>query len=148
MSSKRRNKSHARLCICTLCKADHDAGKRMSDALNMYRANMPWEWVRDKWMAFRLSDGASDGVLYDSKREAVAHQLHEFQCCYISFRNLMGGATPLGCMTFLNFTRDAYDAGFRLPDPDDVHGGRDVIPTAAQIDAVTGTIRPVLQGLN
>lgn len=117
----------------------------MSDALNMYRVNMPWEMVRDKWMAFKLSDGTSDGVLYDSKRDAVRHQFNEFMCCYIAFVNLMGGATAQGCAVFLNFTRDAYDAGFRLPDPDDVNGGRDVAPTAAAIDAVTGVIRPVLQ---
>lgn len=30
---------------------------------------------------------------------------------------------------FLKFNRDAYDAGFRLPDPDEVNGGRQVLMT-------------------
>lgn len=137
-----------RLCACPHCKTDMECGKRMSDAINMYRTNMPWEFVSDKWMAFRLSDGTSDGVLYDSKRDAVRHQVHEMLCCYIAFVNLMGGANAYGCAVMLNFTRDAYDAGFRLPDPDDVHGGRDVAPTAGQMDAAMGIIRPHLGSLN
>jgi len=35
---------------------------------------------------------------------------------------------------FLKFNRDAYDAGFRLPDPDDQFGGRDVLMTTALRD--------------
>lgn len=121
----------------------------MSDAINMYRMNMPWEWLKDKWMAFSLQDGTSDGVLYDSKQDAVRHQLHEFQCCYIAFVNLMGGAKPVECMTFLNFTRDAYDSGMRLVDPDDVNGGRDVVPTATAIDNMRGKVRLIVeQGMN
>lgn len=120
----------------------------MADAINMYRLNMPWEFVKDKWMAFKLADGTSDGVLYDTKQDAVRHQFHEFQCCYVALLSLMGGATAHGCAIFMNFTRDAYDAGFRLPDPNDVTGGRDVVPTAARIDAVRNIIRPVLGSMN
>lgn len=128
-----------------------DAGRRISDALNTYingLAKTHWFELRSKWMAFRLSDGSSDGVLYDTKRDAVRHQADEFLCAYISFANLAGGASPHECAIFLNFTRDAYDAGMRLPDPDDVNGGRDVAPTAARIDMARNIVRSALAGLN
>jgi len=82
--------------------------------------------IRDKWVAIRLSDGGSDGVLYDTKRDAVSHQLDEFQCAYISFRNIVAGMAPYEAELFLNFVRRAYDAGFRLPDPDAQTGGGDL----------------------
>jgi hypothetical protein len=119
----------------------------MSDALNMYINGLRkhlWE-LRNKWMAFSLADGSSDGQLYDSKRDAVRHQSNEFQCAYISFRNLLGGATPHECVRVLNFTRDAYDAGFRLTDPDDIDGGPDVAPTAAQMDAQKGQVVAIIR---
>lgn len=150
--SKRPNHNHrVYLCACPHCRADMDAGKRISDALNVYVTGLGlthWRELRSKWMAFRLSDGTSDGVLYDSKRDAVAHQMNEFQCVYISFANLAGGAKPMDCALFLNFTRDAYDAGFRLPDPDDVNGGRDLAPTAGQMDAARGIIRAALPDMH
>jgi hypothetical protein len=31
---------------------------------------------------------------------------------------------------FLDYNRMAYDRGFRLPDPDDKHGGQDLIMPA------------------
>lgn len=148
MANRRQNFDHpVRLCVCRYCKDDWNAGKRMSDVVNTLRSGLPWDELQWKWVAFALSDGKWDGVVYDSKRDAVRGQLHEYQCVYISFRNLIGGATPEGMAIFLNFTRDAYDAGFRLPDPDDVNGGRDVIPTAARIDSIRNIIRPVLRSM-
>lgn len=139
------------LCACVHCRADMDAGKRIADALNVYITGLGlahWQELRRKWMAFRLSDGTSDGALYDSKREAVAHQPNEFWCIYISFANLAGGAVARDCALFLNFNRDAYDAGFRLPDPDDVDGGRDLAPTAGQMDAVQGIVRAAVSDMH
>jgi len=146
--SKRVNATHhIELCACSHCEADFNAAKRMSDALNTYIHGLREHLfeLRDKWMAFRLSDGTSDGVLYDSKRDAVRHQDDEFRCAYISFRNILGGASPQECVRVLNFTRDAYDAGFRLADPDDVHGGPDVAPTTAQMDAQQGAVIAVIK---
>jgi hypothetical protein len=111
-----------------------DAAKRASDIINSYRAFIPWDELKQKWLAIRLSDGGYDGVLYDSKRDAVRHQLDEFLCAYICFRNLVGGATPKEMEIFLKFNRDAYDAGFRLPDPDAASGGAEVLMTTAQHD--------------
>jgi hypothetical protein len=115
-------------------RAPSDAAKRASDIINAYRVFVPWDELKTKWLAIRLSDGGYDGNLYDSKRDAVRHQLDEFLCAYVCFKNLAGGARPSEMELFLKFNRDAYDAGFRLPDPDDQFGGRDVLMTTALRD--------------
>ena len=111
-----------------------DDAKRASDIVNSYLSYIPFDELKNKWLAIRLSDGGYDGNLYDSKRDAVRHQLDEFVCAYVCFRNLMGGATPKEMEIFLRFNRDAYDAGFRLPDPDGQTGGPEVLMTTAQHD--------------
>ena len=113
-----------------------DAAKRASDIINSHRAFIPWDELSHKWLAIRLSDGGFDGNLYDSKRDAVRHQLDEFLCAYVCFRNLVGGSTPKEMELFLKFNREAYDAGFRLPDPDSASGGPDVLMTTAMHDAL------------
>ena len=115
-------------------RAYSDAAKRASDIVNSYRLFVPWDELRTKWLAIRLSDGGYDGTLYDSKRDAVRHQLDEFLCAYVCFKNLVGGSTPREMELFLKFNRDAYDAGFRLPDPDSQFGGREVLMTTALRD--------------
>lgn len=115
-----------------------DAGKRASDTVNMHRTFANWDELQHKWIAFNLGDGSSDGVLYDSKRDAVKHQFHEQLCAYVAFKNLVAGSTPHEMSIFIKFTRDAYKAGFRLPDPDDQFGGQAVAPTAGQIDFYRG----------
>src|SRR5713101_1820363 len=111
-----------------------DAGKRASDIVNLHLAFTKWDELKNKWIAFRLSDGGSDGVLYDTKQDAVKHQLHEMACAYVCYRGLAGGSTATEMGIFLQFSRDAYDAGFRLPDPDSRTGGPDVLMTAGQGD--------------
>jgi len=111
-----------------------DAAKRASDNINAYVTFVPPEELRHKWIAIRLSDGGYDGVLYDSKRDAVRHQTDEFLCAYVCFRNLLAGSKPKDMELFLKFNRDAYDAGFRLTDPDDKAGGREVLMTTALRD--------------
>ena len=115
-------------------RAYSDAAKRASDIVNSYITFVPWDELRRKWLAIRLSDGGYDGNLYDSKRDAVRHQLDEFLCAYVCFKNLQGGSKPSEMELFLKFNRDAYDAGFRLPDPDHQFGGPDVLMTTAQRD--------------
>ena len=111
-----------------------DDAKRASDIVNSYLSFIPFDELKNKWLAIRLSDGGYDGNLYDSKADAVRHQSDEFLCAYVCFRNLIGGATPREMEIFLRFNRDAYDAGFRLPDPDARSGGPDVLATTAQLD--------------
>lgn len=115
-----------------------DAAKRASDAINAYRTFIPWDELKNKWIAIKLADGSHDGTLYDSKQAAVKHQLDEFLCAYICFRNLQAGSSPREMELFLRFNRDAYDAGFRLPDPDSRTGGPEVLMTTQMRDYYRG----------
>lgn len=92
-----------------------DAGKRTSEAVNIHLRMLGMEAV-GKWVAVRLADGGSDHVLYDTKADAVRHQLHEFQCAYVCIPPL--GMPPADAERYLTVTRQMYDAGVRLADPD------------------------------
>jgi hypothetical protein len=127
----------------TWTQQEKDRAKRAADIINEARQTLDWDELRTCWIAIRLSDGSSDRVLYDCKRDAVRHQLHEQQCAYVSFKNLIGGVSANDMLRFLRFTTKAYDAGMRLPDPDDPFGGPDLAPTAAHIDSITGHRRQV-----
>jgi hypothetical protein len=111
-----------------------DAAKRAADIVNGYLAFVPWGEIQHKFVAIRLSDGGSDGNLYDSKRDAVRHQLHENLCAYVGFRNIMGGVSAYEMQKYLDFNRMAYDAGFRLADPDHRTGGPDLFMPVSQHD--------------
>lgn len=111
-----------------------DAARRAADNVNALLVFWNIDEIRNKFMAVRLSDGGYDGTLYDTKRDAVRHQTNEFQCAYVCFRNLLNGVSYREMEIFLKFNRDAYDKGFRLADPDDAHGGRDVLMTTAAHD--------------
>lgn len=69
-----------------------------------------------RWIAARLSDGGTDGNVYDTKAEAIRFQLHETQCAYIKVP--LGGMPPLEATRYLEIHRELYDAGARLADPD------------------------------
>jgi hypothetical protein len=113
-----------------------EAAKRASDTVNQLLTDHGYHTIKDCYLAVRLSDGGSDGVLYATKRDAVRHQLDERQCAYVCFRSLAFGSSASEMAVFLQFNRNAYDAGLRLTDPDDIHGGRVPIPTARAVDAV------------
>jgi hypothetical protein len=55
-----------------------DAAKRCSDTYRLHRSANLTNAIR-KWIAVALADGTSDGVLYDTKRDAVRHQHHNEQ---------------------------------------------------------------------
>lgn len=113
-----------------------DEAKRASDIINGYYAYIPLDRLLRSWIAIRLSDGGSDGTLYDSKRDAVRHQSDEFLCAYISLKNCPNGVSPLEAERFLAYTRALYDAGMRLPDPDDLTGGPEAFMPVAQFDGL------------
>ena len=117
-----------------------DDAKRASDIVNGYYAYMKWEELKNKWVAIKLADGGSDHTLYDSKRDAVRHQSDEFVCAYVALRNCPNGISPLEMERFLAFTRGAYDAGMRLPDPDAMDGGQDPFMDVAQYDRLRGIV--------
>jgi hypothetical protein len=92
-----------------------DLGKRAAETINMHLF-IDVEHATGKWVAIRMSDGGSDGVLYDTRADAINHQLHEQFCCY--FQLPRTGATPDDARRFIEINRQLYNNGARLADPD------------------------------
>lgn len=125
------------LVICSECVRITDAARRMSDIVNaMITFHGPFE-IASKFMSFRLTDGTSDGALYDTKREAVRHVSNEKYFAFFCFRSAMGGMSPKDAQIFLDVHRHAYDNGGHLADPDDMRGGRDMIVSTRGYDTMT-----------
>ncbi len=126
-------KPHGRK-VCYDCVFVTDAAKRAFDIVRSYCHFVDYDTRIGSWVALRLEDGGSDGTLYPSKREAIRHQAHEQQCAYFSYRGAPEGfSSQKDAAVWLEFHRHAYDAGMRLPDPDDAHGGPDLIlPTTSE----------------
>lgn len=107
-----------------------DSARRMADNVNIHIAALG-EAASGKWVAIRLSDGGSDGVLYDTRTQAITHQVHEKQCLYVRIPPFGDTMTPREAQAFLNLQRSLYDAGYRLQDPDDPAPINPLIPVAA-----------------
>lgn len=106
--------------VCADCVIVTDAAKRAHDTVNSYASYIPWDQRLRSWVAIRLADGGSDGVLYESRQAAIRHQAHEQQCAYFSYRNAPNGFSSVkDAQLYLDYHRMAYDGGFRLPDPDE-----------------------------
>jgi hypothetical protein len=86
-------------------KAWQDKGKRCSEIIAQHLLDDP-DLARESWVAIRLSDGGSDGVLYPLKEIAVSFQLHETQCAYI--RVLPGGISPREATSYLYHVAQLY----------------------------------------
>jgi hypothetical protein len=121
-------------------KEEWERARRAADLINEARATLDWEQLKNCWIAIRLSDGGSDMVIYDCKRDAVRFQVHEKQCVYFCFRNLIGGASARELVRVIRFHEMAYEAGFGIPDPDDEFGGPDPAPTSRWMDHVDATL--------
>jgi hypothetical protein len=119
-----------------------DAAKRISDIAITGWVAHGWDGFVGHWMSFRLEDGQSDKALYPRKADAVKHVPNEFHYMFIVMH--VGGMSPCEAEIMLDFHRKAYDAGFRLADPDVKTGGPDLIPRigtpeiASQIQALEG----------
>lgn len=121
--------------LCSQCIVADDIAKRAWETVRNIAVHTDWETRIGSWLTIRLSDGHCDGVLYDSKQDAVKHcRGNEQWYAFFSFRNSPNGfASPRDAAVFLAYARMAYDNGFRLPDPDDNRGGPDLImPTPAE----------------
>lgn len=90
-----------------------DEARRCADIVNLHLA----AGHAGRWCAIRLSDGGSDSVVYDTRAEAIRHQLHETQCMYIKIPPTSVTAREVAVM--LTLYRQAYAAGFRISGPDD-----------------------------
>lgn len=89
-----------------------DFAKRAFDQMNIHvlgKGDAAW----DKWVALRLSDGGSDGVLYDTREQAISHQLHPSQSCYLVIPPT--GFTLTEIRRFLVLSRELYAKGARIP---------------------------------
>lgn len=91
-----------------------DAGKRFAEAHNLAR----FTGGERRWIAVRLSDGGTDGVLYDDMDAARSHQLHETQCYYCCVQP--GHMTDREASRLLEVARQVYDSGGRFISPDAV----------------------------
>jgi len=119
--------------VCYDCVFVTDAAKRAYDIVRSYVHFVDYDTRIGSWVALRLEDGGSDGTLYSSKRDAIRHQAREFQCAYFSYRGAPEGfASQKDAAVWLEYHRQAYDAGIRLPDPDDPGGGPELILPTAQ----------------
>lgn len=96
-----------------------DEAKRASDIINGHLIAQPAA-VR-RWAAIRLSDGGSDSTLYDTKADAIRHQLDEFLCFYVCIPPT--GTSPKEMQIMIDMHRAMYDKGLRMPDPDAPGGG-------------------------
>lgn len=102
-----------------------DAAKRIYDTYHLHRSVDLYNAI-GKWFAAALNDGSTDGVLYDSKRDAVIHQHHNEQF-YTFLQITPANITICNAEVMLTVARRMYDAGLNLTDPDHVHGGPDHI---------------------
>lgn len=102
-----------------------DAAKRLADTFNLHRVAAPYDSI-GRWFAVTLHDGTGDGVLYDSKRDCVVHQGNNED--YYTFVKIVP-STMNACeaQVMLSIARRLYDNGMRMADPDDRHGGKDLI---------------------
>ena len=119
---------------CQLKLFNHtDPAKRCCDHYNLHKVALGFGSI-GKWIAVRLIDGDSDGVLYDDKLAAVTHQHHNEK--WYTFVKL-GPQSMNVCEAevVLATARKLYDAGLRLTDPDHKHGGPDVIKRLTVEDA-------------
>ena len=124
--------------VCSQCVEITDAAKRMHERINVMLIARTWDELQRGWMAFKLADGDSDGILYDSRASAIAHQLHENTCAYFPMRMALGGVPLRDCQIFLNVHRHVYDHGGRLADP----AAPDIIMSTYGHDVMTGRVNP------
>lgn len=94
-----------------------DAARRMQDAVNLHMLAMVAE-NRDRpgFVAIRLEDGRSpDGVLYDTRKDAVRHQ-SDPKMFYVKVGKMSMGTNE--AVTVLKFARIALQAGIVFAEED------------------------------
>jgi hypothetical protein len=128
------------LRICSRCIVPTDAAKRMSDTINLKVISHTWEELVNGYMAFRLSDGTSDNVLYDSHAVAARHTDSK-QHGYFCFRSGMAGVNAKDCEILLNVWRAAADAGIPMAEPD-VKRQPDLFISTWGYDVMSGRTHP------
>lgn len=93
-----------------------DRGRRLSEAVEYARAR----GGAGRFIAARLSDGRTDGAIYDTRDDAVRHQLHATQCAYLVVPP--APMPPAEATAWLDLHERLYDKGIDLQDPDAANG--------------------------
>jgi hypothetical protein len=105
--------------------SDHDDAKRMHDAVTLhYHALSTVEIMAGRHIAIRLSDGGSDNTAYDTRQQAIDHQLGVDRNRYLYWKLTPQAPSRRECATILGYARRCYDAGYR---PDTAHEGAALI---------------------
>jgi hypothetical protein len=101
-----------------------DAAKRVCDTYNLHRAAGAAFGIHsnlNKIFACRLSDGTSDGDLYDTRADCIRHQHHDEKWfCYLRVERYV--MTVCQAESALKWHREAYDKGLVFVDRDAVVG--------------------------
>jgi len=116
---------HSTWCPQKYFAGHSDAARRMSDTYALHRIGAGYS-AHGKWFAVRLDDGRTDDTLYDSKPDAIRHQHHD-ERFYTFVKIVAPTMTPCDAEVMLRIARNLHAAGFRMADPDDKHGGKEVI---------------------
>jgi hypothetical protein len=106
-----------------------DAAKRFSDVYNLHRA----AGITHGWIAGALADGSSDGEVYESRGEAVAHMWpNEDWYFYATLQQPT--MTVCAAEALLRYKRVMNQIEAPHTDRDAPHGGLEVIPRLANED--------------
>lgn len=70
------------------------------------------EGAPGRWLAVRLTDGGGDNVLYATRDEAIAHQLHSGYHAYL--RLAPTAMSPRSALTYIRMARHMHSNGQRL----------------------------------
>lgn len=90
-----------------------DAARRLSDEITLHAI----AGSAGKWAAITLADGSSDHTPYDTRSDAVSHQISPEYCTFVLIPP--DGMTVKEADVLLDFWRQCHDAGFRAVDPRD-----------------------------
>lgn len=87
-----------------------DAAKRCADIVTLAAI----AGLAGKFLAIRLQDGGGDSVGYDSREDAIRHQLHPERCTYVLVPP--GGMPAHEAEALLDYWRKLADSGVRDDD--------------------------------
>lgn len=107
-------------------RAHDDAATRLSDAYNLHLIAKEYDAI-GRFFAVALEDGRGDGVLYETRRDAVRHQRHD-EARYVFVRIGPANMTICEAASLLFTQRKLYERGMRMADRDHRAGGRVLIP--------------------
>lgn len=124
------------LCGNIVCRhmAISTAGQKVSDIVTNIRISQDWDAVKDGWMAFRLEDGWSDGVVYASRADVLRfHRNRADKYFYFSMKTAIAGLPPDHATMMLAMTRVQSLRGRYNPTEDSL----DPIPRLTMEDYVS-----------